>query len=307
MKFGIGLIPQKNLDESVKLVKLAEEMGFEYAWISDNPDIDIYKLLRNALLETESIKIGPGVVNPYIRKPGKLSIELMNLNKISNNRIILGIGPGNKPQLDRLNITWEKPLTTLKRSINVVRDMNHNNPDHMIPIYVESPSNELLELAGKTSDGVLINSSNPKDYENISRPIQKGLANSKKEIDDFEVIAYGATSIGNDAEIARNASRIAVAFIIAGSPPHILERHSIPEQVKNDIYLSLSKGDIGSAMRLVSDDFIDEFSIAGSPEDIIQKIKGLEKAGAAQYVAGAPIGRDIYESVRLFGDVISTY
>ena len=36
MKFGIEFVPDKPLDEIVKLVKLAEDVGFEYAWITDH-------------------------------------------------------------------------------------------------------------------------------------------------------------------------------------------------------------------------------------------------------------------------------
>ena len=32
MKFGIEFVPNQPLDEIVKLVKLAEDVGFEYAW-----------------------------------------------------------------------------------------------------------------------------------------------------------------------------------------------------------------------------------------------------------------------------------
>ena len=36
MKFGIEFVPNQPLDEIVKLVKLAEDVGFEYAWITDH-------------------------------------------------------------------------------------------------------------------------------------------------------------------------------------------------------------------------------------------------------------------------------
>ena len=36
MKFGIEFVPQIPLDELVRLVKLAEDVGFEYAWITDH-------------------------------------------------------------------------------------------------------------------------------------------------------------------------------------------------------------------------------------------------------------------------------
>ena len=34
MKFGIEFVPQIPLKELVRLVKIAEDVGFEYAWIT---------------------------------------------------------------------------------------------------------------------------------------------------------------------------------------------------------------------------------------------------------------------------------
>ena len=36
MKFGIEFVPDKDLNKIVEHVKLAEEVGFEYAWITDH-------------------------------------------------------------------------------------------------------------------------------------------------------------------------------------------------------------------------------------------------------------------------------
>ncbi|WP_367146888.1 LLM class flavin-dependent oxidoreductase, partial [Methanobacterium sp.] len=36
MKFGIEFVPNEPIDKIVKLVKLAEDVGFEYAWITDH-------------------------------------------------------------------------------------------------------------------------------------------------------------------------------------------------------------------------------------------------------------------------------
>ena len=36
MKFGIEFVPNEPIEKIVKLVKLAEDVGFEYAWITDH-------------------------------------------------------------------------------------------------------------------------------------------------------------------------------------------------------------------------------------------------------------------------------
>lgn len=306
MKFGIGLIPHGNLENTIDLVKLAEDVGFEYAWISHKPNQNIYALLEQICNETTTIKIGPGVTNPYIRKPKNSAFEIMNIHNEFDKRAIFGIGPGNKEQLEQLKITWKKPISTLKDYITIMKKSFKDN-DCEIPIYIGAQSPKLLEMSGKIADGALINASHPKDYEELISHVENGMNGSSRNISDFDVGAYTATSIGEDSESAKNAARIVVAFIIAGSAPPVLERHDLPKGLSEEIHLSLSKGDIGGAIRLVNDDLLDIFSITGTSEEIISKINSLEKTGVTQYVVGAPIGKETDNSIRLFEDVIASF
>ena len=70
MKFGIEFVPNQPIDEIVKLVKIAEDVGFEYAWITDHyNNKNVYETLAALAANTETIKMGPGVTNPYVRSP----------------------------------------------------------------------------------------------------------------------------------------------------------------------------------------------------------------------------------------------
>ena len=42
-------------------------------------------------------------------------------------------------------------------------------------------------------------------------------------------------------------------------------------------------------------------------EDIIMKINKLQEEGVTQFIAGAPIGRELETSIRLFEEVISSF
>ena len=307
MEFGIGIIPNNNLNEIIEISKLVEDVGFEYLWIADNPNHNIFHILEKIAYETETIKIGPGVTNPYIKKPNELVHEIQHINQISKERAILGIGPGDKQTLDKLNIPWDSPIRTLQKSFETLSQINSQNSKHEIPFYLEASSPKLLELGGKYTNGVLINASHPLDFENIFTHIEKGINSTEKDISKFEIIAYTTTSISKDIKIAKNASRILVTFIIAGSSPQVLEKHEVPLKIKNKVYSNLCKGNIGEAIRFINDDLIEQFSVTGTPDDIIMKINSLEKKGVTQYVAGPPIGKDVEESIRLLGEVIASF
>ncbi|KZX11615.1 5,10-methylenetetrahydromethanopterin reductase [Methanobrevibacter oralis] len=320
MKFGIEFVPQTDLNEIARLVKLAEDVGFEYAWITDHyNNKNVYASLALIAQATETIKLGPGVTNPYVRSPAISASAIATIDEISGGRATFGIGPGDKATFDALGIPWEKPVTTIKNAIADIKTLIDGDKTAGgaalggvkavgdIPIYMGAQGPKMLETAGEIADGVLINASNPKDYEAALPLISKGIDNAGKKLADFDVAAYTSTSIGTDSEAAKNAARIVVAFIAAGSPPPVIARHGLPEGINEKIGDCLGKGDFGGAIGLVDDDLLDAFSVAGTPDEFIPKIEALGEMGVTQYVAGSPIGKDVEESIKLLGDVIASF
>ena len=318
MKFGIEFVPQIPLDELVRLVKIAEDVGFEYAWITDHyNNKNVYETLALIAANTETIKMGPGVTNPYVRSPAISASAIATIDEISNGRATFGIGPGDKATFDALGIAWEKPVSTIKAAIADINTLlagekteggaqlgGAKKVQDAIPIYMGAQGPKMLETAGEIADGVLINASNPKDYEAAMPMIKKGIGDQAK---DFDVAAYTATSIGPDSEAAKNAAKIVVAFIAAGSPPPVIERHGLPDGFNTKMGEFLAKGDFGGAIGAVTPEALDAFSVCGTPDEFIPKIEGLAEMGVTQYVAGSPVGKNVEESIKLLGDVIASF
>mgnify|MGYP006355652269 FL=1 len=179
MKFGIEFVPQIPLDELVRLVKLAEDVGFEYAWITDHyNNKNVYETLALIAANTETIKMGPGVTNPYVRSPAISASAIATIDEISNGRATFGIGPGDKATFDALGIAWEKPVSTIKAAIADITTLldggkteagaalgGAKKVQDKIPIYMGAQGPKMLETVGEIADGVLIKASNPKDYD----------------------------------------------------------------------------------------------------------------------------------------------
>lgn len=319
MKFGIEFVPNQPLDEIVNLVKLAEDVGFEYAWITDHyNNKNVYETLALLAANTETIKMGPGVTNPYVRSPAISASAIATIDEISNGRATFGIGPGDKATFDALGIEWTKPVSTIKAAIADINVLLAGGKTEAgaalggvkavqehIPVYMGAQGPKMLETAGEIADGVLINASNPKDYEAAMPMIKKGL--DKADAKEFDVGAYTATSIGADSDAAKNAAKIVVAFIAAGSPPPVIERHGLPDGYNEKMGDFLAKGDFGGAIGAVTDEALDAFSVCGTPDEFIPKIEGLAEMGVTQYVAGSPVGKNVEESIKLLGDVIASF
>jgi 5,10-methylenetetrahydromethanopterin reductase len=180
----------------------------------------------------------------------------------------------------------DNPMTCEKCGLVITKD----TVIEQLPIYVGAQGPKMLKLAGSVGDGVLINASHPKDFDYAIKQIKAGVDEAGRKMEDVEVTAYASFSADNNAEKAKGAAAIVVAFIAVGSPPPILERHGIkPEDVAklND---ALAKGDFGALAQGVTTEMMEAFTIAGNADYCIDRIEGLKKIGVNQVVVGSPVG-----------------
>ena len=324
MKFGIEFVPSDPVLKIATYAKLAEEQGFDNVWITDHyNNRDVYTTLTVLALNTNSIKIGSGVTNSYTRNPAITASSIGAVNEISGGRAILGLGPGDKATFDAMGIEWVKPLATTREAIQALRSFFAGEKVSMdgevvkfggaklafktgnVPIYMGAQGPKMLELAGEVADGVLINASHPKDFEVAVEQIRKGAEKAGRNPAEVDVTAYACFSIDKDPAKAVSAAKVVVAFIVAGSPDLVLERHGIPVEAKGQIGEAIAKGDFGALMGgLVTDQMIEAFAICGTPEDCMQRIRDLESIGVTQVVAGSPIGPNKEKAIKLIGKEI---
>ena len=327
MSYGIEFVPGNlSVKQVVNYCKLAETKDIDYAWITNHyNNRHCYPILASIAENTTELKMGPGIMNPFTDIPAAMASFACTLNEISDGRAVLGIGPGDLSTLPKLAINPVKPVARLAEAVQQIRALCAGEEIQKkgleffdydgtkltgvqlpgkkgIPIYIGAQGPKMLELAGTVGEGALINASNPKDFD-IAIPIIKA-ATEKAGKKKFDVGAYTAMSIDMDEKKARNAAKIVAAFIAAGSPPALLERHGLDLNNVQKIKDALSKFDFKTVGGLVSDAEIDAFTIAGTPDMVKQKCEDLTKSGVTQIIFGSPLGPDMVNSIRLLGKYI---
>ena len=326
--YGIEFVPGAiNVKQVVNYTKLAESKDIDYAWITNHyNNRHAYPTLAMIAANTDTIKMGPGIMNTFTDTPAAIASFMATLNEISDGRAVLGIGPGDLSTLPKLAIDPVKPVAHLKEGVAQIRSlltgeevkktgkMEYFDYDGAkltgvtlpgkkgIPVYIGAQGPKVLELAGEIGDGALINASNPKDFD-VAIPIIKQ-AMEKVGKKNFDVGAYTAMSIDRNEKKARNAAKIVAAFIAAGSPPALLKRHNLDLNNVAKIKEALGRFDFKTVGGLVGDAEIDAFTIAGTPDTVKQKCEDLAKAGVTQIIFGSPLGPDMTNSIRLLGKYI---
>jgi 5,10-methylenetetrahydromethanopterin reductase len=324
VKFGIEFVPRDPYWKIIYYAIQAERGGFSNLWITDHfNNRNVYVTLTTAAIYTNKITFGPGVTNPYMVNPVITAQAVATLNEMAPGRVVLGIGAGDKTTLESVGVEMQKPLTAIQEAVGIFRKITSGEsvayqgevfktagakflfkPKGVIPVYVGAQGPKMLELAGKIGDGVLINASHPKDVEYAVGSVKEGIRQSGKSPDQVDVAAYTSFSVHEDLKKATKAAVPVVAFIAAGSPPVLLERHGIDVQKTEEIKAALKVNDWGKAFASVTPEMIGAFSVCGTPDLCIERINELLKSGISQFVVGSPIGPNVREAINLISEKI---
>jgi alkanesulfonate monooxygenase SsuD/methylene tetrahydromethanopterin reductase-like flavin-dependent oxidoreductase (luciferase family) len=113
LKYGCQL-PQEtgNFDQLVETARACEELGFDSVWVYDHlapfwvkskQCLDVWTVLGAIAERTEEIKVGSLVTNVNLRNPALLAKMTSTVDRISNGRLIVGLGTGDR--LSRVELT----------------------------------------------------------------------------------------------------------------------------------------------------------------------------------------------------------
>ncbi|KTG30465.1 5,10-methylenetetrahydromethanopterin reductase [Haloferax profundi] len=314
---GLELTPEHPVDRLVELGTQAEREGYDSLFVSCHyNNRDPFAVLARLAAETEDIRLGPGVANPYEMHPVTLASKVATVAESSGGRGLLGIGPGDPSTLRNLGLDDQRGLRSVLEAFKVAQDLwagkrvthdgtfqatdaglNFDVPGG-VPVYVGGEGPHMCRMAGKHADGLLFNGSHPDDLAWAREQVDIGREDRPDERGDFTLAAYASVSLSEDADAAREAARPPVAFITAGAAPPVLDRHGIDAELASDIGEKISAGDFSEAFGLVTPEMIDAFSMAGTPDDVTDRMAAvLDHADGV--VVGSPIGPDLEEAITL--------
>ena len=186
--FGYWLSSEEHRPlDLVRNTARAEELGFEFAMISDHfhPWIEaqghspfVWSVLGGIAQATQRIEIGTGVTCPLIRThPAIVAHAAATVGAMLPGRFTLGVGTGENLNEHVLGDRWPAPderIELLEEAIEVIRllwqggEQTHRGrhytvdhatlftlPDEPIPIAVAASKPLAAELAGRVGDGLV--------------------------------------------------------------------------------------------------------------------------------------------------------
>ena len=199
---------QLPMDAIPELAKLAEEHGFDCAWGGEANNKDPTVMLSAIAAVTARLKIGSAIYHMLGRTPATLALQAVGLDELSSGRFLLGIGSSNPTIAKWHGQTFDRPLGRVEEYVEIVQaamrgeKLNFNGKyftaqnfkmafrpsGRKIPIYLAAFGSKMTRLAGRISDGVLINMANPIEIRRIAEEARRGAEEAGKDPSALEII-----------------------------------------------------------------------------------------------------------------------
>jgi 5,10-methylenetetrahydromethanopterin reductase len=296
------ITPVVRTKEIMMLAELAEGAGLDRLGISDvifYPDT--YEIQALCALVTKRLKIGSLVTNPYTRHPAVIAAAASTLHEISGGRAFVGIGAG--AGIGELGVVRSPPAPTLREAVHIIRELlagrvvnyqgkiyrlSYKNarlefpPEHTVPILIGTRSPKIAKLAGEVADIIVIGARyiSEQQFTNYLRWISEGAALARRDIDDIEVAPRLTICASRDGYLAKQSVKLYAAHYLALlRPPDLLidepKLRKIVDAVKRvkGWYFSPNIQYPKDIDKLVDEEIVDKFAVAGTPDECIAKIR----------------------------------
>ena len=123
MKLGVLLgYSGKKISLPIKLLKHAEELGYESAWTAEAYGSDAVTPATWMLAHTEKIKVGTAIMQVPARSPAMMAMTAMTLSQLSGGRFIMGLGPSGPQVVEGWHAaSYARPLSRMRETIDICR------------------------------------------------------------------------------------------------------------------------------------------------------------------------------------------
>lgn len=305
--------------ELVDFTRVAEQAGFESAFISDHFQPwrhdgghapAALPWLGAAGAATERIILGTSVLTPTFRyHPAVIAQAFATLGVLYPGRVILGVGSGESLNEVALGATWpdgKERFARLKEAITVIKELwagervthegtyysvenatIYDRPETPVPIYIGASGPAATRMAGRVGDGFITTSGKaPELYSDTLLPaLSEGAGKAGRTLEDLDLLIEMKVSFDHDPERALQDTRHWAALAL--SPEEKTQVHDPIEMQRLADALPVER----AASRWI---------VSADPDEHVERIRPYVELGFKHLVFHAP-GPDQARFLELYG------
>ncbi|CAM3313154.1 LLM class flavin-dependent oxidoreductase [Occultella aeris] len=320
----IALQSDKTAVEYARLARIVEGIGFDglsvYSDLGYQPPMAPLMVAADV---TDSVRLGPSCLNPYLLHPVEIAGQIAALDEASGGRAYLGLARGS--WMSQVGVRQDRPLAHLEDTVQIVRRLlagddsgyagkvfaieagfalQYEPVRPVVDVLLGVWGPRGAALAGRIADEVKIGgSANPDMVRQMRHWLDDSAVSAGRGAGAVAVCAGAVTVVDTDGDLARGIARREVAMyvdVIAALDPTV----RIEDELLVRLRALLAQDRADDAGALLSDDLLDRFAFAGTPAQIVAHTLELVEAGADRVEFGTPHGLTGAGGIDLLGSAV---
>jgi probable F420-dependent oxidoreductase len=298
-----------------KLGDLAD-MGYTDIWSAESDGADAFTPLALAAAWEPRLRLGTAIVPAYTRSPACFAQSVASLADAAPGRFAIGIGSSSNVIVERWNgVPFEEPYKKVRDIVRFLNDALDGEkikksydtfeingfrlgvrPEQRPKILVAALREGMLRLAGRESDGAIINWLSATDVAKVAPVVTKAAGG-----DEREIVARIFCCPSENTDVVRQSARFAIAAYL--NVPVYAAFHEWlgrGEQLQG-MWDAWKAGDRKAALTEIPDEVVDELIVHGSPEQCRTQIQSYFDHGVTtSSLAILPLDPDLdhWQAVR---------
>ena len=304
-----------------EFARLAERLGYDSVWQVEGRGGDQFSVLTACALATERIGLGTNISSIFVRTAPLIAMAAATVDRFSRGRFILGLGTDHAHQVVKMHgHPFSKPIPRMLDTVDIVRQLIRNgeisyegeifNIEHFdlwlepvrpeLPIYVAAVNPKMLGIAGQIGQGVIMVNHTVDSVRNARVNIMEGAERAGKQPEDVVVSTMIRCAVASDREDARRLMRRSTVAIRTVLPRYTRLMHDLGfGEERNAVLDALRENDRARAASMVSDRYLDAFTITGTAGEARERLDMWREAGIDLPIL-VPVGDDdqVLETVK---------
>jgi F420-dependent oxidoreductase-like protein len=300
------------------LVASAEALRFDSIWAGEGYGNDALTPLSWMAAQTTRVRLGTSVLQMPARSPGAVAMAAASLDLLSGGRFELGLGASGPQVAEGLHgQRFGRSLARTRDYVAIVRSaLRREVVDHQgevirvplpdgpgkalrlmigpvqspVPIHLAANGPKSMELAGEIADGIIPTMLTPDGVREAWRRVGVGAARAGRSVDDLAITVTMKFAIDADAAQARERVRPYLTRLIGAMGSR--EQNFYNAAVRRAGYVAEAeeiqdrylRGDRTGAASAVTDEVVDAFTLAGTPQSVSDRLRQYEEAGTTRIV-----------------------
>jgi alkanesulfonate monooxygenase SsuD/methylene tetrahydromethanopterin reductase-like flavin-dependent oxidoreductase (luciferase family) len=250
------------------------------------------------------VRVVPTAVSPYLRHPMPTAMQMATLAEAAPGRVALALGTGNPLFLAESGEAVEKPVAVAREFIAALRALWSGQPVEQeatrfrlrgarmmftppapIPLYLAPMKPQMLALAGRIADGLVLSAGLAPGF--VRESLKHTAAGAREAGRDYQMLhtaGYISFAASADGKRAREEVRKKLAFLLRNRFIDDAIVHSGIPVDQAAIIEAMSKRDYAAATKLVPDEAVEAFAAAGTLRECCDKLVKYRDAGLGELV-----------------------